>query len=474
MSKTTAKHRTEFSLMANGLPACRPAGSLIAICCMFLICNVTYAQDSIKKMTLDDCLKLAATQSTEFLKGNNAVASAGTDVLRSYGQFLPDLNLGAGYNYTSGKNLYVTSTPTIVDGNKTGYNYQLVSSINIFNGLYDKASLKAALLEKSGQQMSLQRAIQQISFDVTQSYLQVMLDRKIVEYGKENLSTSLKREDQLRELTEIGRKVKSDLYQQEAETSADKLFLINAQTRMRTDKINLFKKLRIADAEKYELAELPLNDDPLAGSYDNEQQLIDTALVRRSDLLAEKYSLDMAVWNIEKFRSGYLPKLSLTYGLYSEGGIYYQLYVNDQYALPPSQQGYGTQLGQLYGMAGLNASWYIFDKWYTKSSVSAGKILMDNTRIDYENLQIQIKTDIKQAMGDYRASLEQIQAADKGIVAAQSAYDIINGRYQLGSSDFIELVNAQLNLLQARENKIQADVALMLQKRIIDFYIGRF
>src|ERR1039458_8278999 len=102
--------------------------------CLLFVCAVVKAQDSIKTLTLEDCLKIAATKSTEFLKGSNAVASAGADVMRSYGQFLPDLNLGAGYNYTSGKNLFVTSVPTLIDGNKTGYNYQLVSSINIFNG----------------------------------------------------------------------------------------------------------------------------------------------------------------------------------------------------------------------------------------------------------------------------------------------------------------------------------------------------
>jgi len=431
------------------------------------------AKDSIKTITLEECIKIASTKSTEFLKGTNAVELAGTDVLRSYGQFLPDLALGTGYNYTSGTNYYTMSVPTLVDTRKTGYYYQLATSLNLFNGLADKASLKAALMEKSGQVMNLQRALQQICFDVTQSYLQVILDRKIVGYASENLETSLKREDQLKVLTEIGRKVKSDLYQQQAQTSADKLTLIHAETQLRTDKINLFKKLRMADAERYELAEMTLNEDPLGPSYSNEQSLIDTALTLRSDLRSDKLNVDIAEQNIEKYRSGYLPKLAINYGLYSEGGYYYQLYVNDLYSLPPSQPSFGNQLGQLYGMGGLEATWTIFDKWYTRSNISAGKITMDNARIDYENLQIEIKTDIKKAMGDYQAALQAVESAEKGIVAATSAFDIINGRYELGSSDFIELINAQLALLQARENKIQAIIGLVLQKRVIDFYIGK-
>ncbi len=448
---------------------------LLVVGCSLIGSESSLAQDSLKVqvLTLEDCVKMAATQSTEFLKGRNNVELAGVDVLRSYGQFLPDLNLGAGYNYTSGKNFYTTSVPTLVDANKTGYYYQLVSSINIFNGLADKAALKAALLEKRGQTMNLHRAIQQICFDVTQSYLQVILDRKIVVYAQDNLKTSLKREDQLKELTDVGRKVKSDLYQQQAQTSSDKLLLINSETKLRTDKLNLFKKLRIADAERYDLADIALSEEPLGPQYDHEQALIDTALAERSDLQSSKLGVAIAEENIEKYRSGYLPKLALSYGLYSEGGYYYQLYVNDQYALPPTQSSLGTQLGQLYGLAGLNATWSIFDKWYTRSNISSGKIMMDNAQIDYENLQIEVKTDIKQSLGDYRSALQQQESANKGIVAAQSAFEIINGRYNLGSSDFIELVNAQLNLLQAQENKIQATIGLMLQKRVLDFYIGK-
>ncbi len=429
--------------------------------------------DSLKVLTLDDCIKLAVTKSTEVLKGNNNLAIAGVEVMGSYGQFLPDLTAGAGYNYTAGKDEFLSGTPLLVNGNKSGYNYQLVSSINIFNGFADKASLKAALLQKNGQQFSLQRVLQQISFDVIQAYLQVILDRRIAAYAKDNLTTSVKREAQLKELTEVGRKVKSDLYQQQAQTSQDKLILLNAENKLRTDKINLFKKLRIADAEHYELADLALSEEQLSSGYANEQSLIDTALVRRADLEAGKLAMDVAEQNLEKYRSGYLPKVGFNYGVYSTGGYYYRLSLNDVPALPPTQTAFGTQLGQVYGIAGLNATWNIFDKNVTRTNVSLGKIALDNARIDYEDLQIGIKTDIKQALGDYTSAVQQVETSDKGIVAAQGAFEIIKGRYDLGSATFIELVNAQLNLLQAQENKTQSVIGLMLQERIIAFYIGK-
>ena len=301
------------------------------------VSTALHAQDSLHIMTLDSCINIAITKSTEVLKGNNDVDLAGTQVLASYGRFLPNLVFGAGYDYTTGSNEYVQSIPTLIDGNKTSFNYQVTSTVNIFTGLTNRAALKAALKTKEGAKFSLQRATQQISFDVTQSYLQVLLDKKIVAYAQENLNTSLKREDQIKELTDVGRKVKSDLYQQQAQTSSDKLLLINSENKLRTDKILLFKKLRIDNAEKYDIADLTINDEALSPKYDDEQALINQALSQRTDLKSSKLTIDIAEANIARYRGGYLPMISLNYGLFSEGGYYYSLSVNDVNAFPVPQ-----------------------------------------------------------------------------------------------------------------------------------------
>ena len=59
-----------------------------------------------------------------------------------------------------------------------------------------------------------------------------------------------------------------------------------------------------------------------------------------------------------------------------------------------------------------------------------------------------------------------------GYTAAEKAYDAVSGQYKEGATDFITEANAQLVLLQAAQSKIEASVNMMLQKKIIDFYVG--
>jgi outer membrane protein TolC len=59
------------------------------------------------------------------------------------------------------------------------------------------------------------------------------------------------------------------------------------------------------------------------------------------------------------------------------------------------------------------------------------------------------------------------------VYAASQAFDVLQGKYDVGQATFVELSNAQIVLLQAEVSKAQADISLALEKTIIDYYIGK-
>ena len=431
------------------------------------------AQPPQKTLTLDDCIRMGIDSATQVLYGKNAIQLSGIAVMNAYGQFLPDLNLTANYTFNGGKNLLTTSTPTLIDSRQNILNYQLISSINLFNGFYDYAALKAATVAKSASEMNLNRAKQQISFDVTQSYLQLILDRRIAAYAQENLNASIQREAQLKALTDVGRKAPSDLYQQQAQTSSDKLFMIQTEQKVKNDKILLLRKIRISQPDKYELADTPLDTTLSGQQYQNIDDLISKALAQRPDLQASELNIKVIDWNIKQFKSGYLPKLNLNYGLISNGGYLDRLYVNGVNGLNTPQEPLGKALfGQVYGTVGLGMSWKVFDKFITRHNLESGRLYRSNAELARDDLSFQITADVRQAYNDYVAALQQIETANKGLIAARQAYDVIKGRYDIGSANYIEVTNAQAALLQAEVNKVQNLIKLSLQKKVIDYLVG--
>jgi outer membrane protein len=178
-------------------------------------------------------------------------------------------------------------------------------------------------------------------------------------------------------------------------------------------------------------------------------------------------------WNEKKFRSGYLPKVYLSAGAYATAAHYNKLIINGTNQYPSEQRPLGTQLSdQLYGVVALNASWTIFDKNYTRANVAIAKVASDNARIDYENTNLQIVSEVRQASGNYHTALQQLENSRTGLIAAQKAFDSMNGRYAIGSANFIELSNAQINLLQSKQNNAQAAIDLYLQEKTLSYYLG--
>jgi len=434
---------------------------------------VVSAQQPVKVLNLQDCVNIALDRSTAVLKGNNNVATAGAQVLAAYGQYLPNLAAGGGYNYGVGNNFYSSGGPELVNANRSQFNYQLTSSLNLFTGYYNYATWKSAKLNAQMSNLTLDRAKQQIELDVTQSYLQVVLDKKIVKLDSANLVTSLKREDQLTMLTDIGRKSRTDLYQQQAQTSNDKLTLINANSKMLNDKITLLQKLRIDSADSYEIEDIAIDDNADAAQYGNKDALVSQALQDRVDFRSAILNTEYANMLIKKYRSGYLPNVSLTGGIYNNGAYFNSLSVNGENEQPATQQNIPTQLYKYtYGLVGINAIWNIFDRYYTKTNVATARINADNAQIDLQDTKIGIVASVKQAYNDYVNAVQQMETVGKGLTAAQKAYEAVNATYKEGATDFITESNSQLVLLQAQQNEVQASVNMMLQKKIIDYYVG--
>ena len=432
------------------------------------------AQNDTTFLTLDDCIRIGLQNATDALKANNALKLTGIQLMGTYGQFLPDLAFGAGYTYNGGKDLYTTTVPTLVDSRQNLLNYQLISTINLFNGFNDYSALKAATLAKSASQYSLERVKQSITYDIEQTYLQIVLDRRITQDARENLRVSTDREAQLKELTDVGRKALSDYYQQQAQTSSDKLFLIQSEEKEKNDKILLLRKIRIDKPDLYKISEAITDTVPYGPDYQNVDDLIAKAMGQRPDLKSDEANIKIYDWNIRQAKSGYYPKLSLDFGLVSNGGYLDQFSVNgvNQYPLVPQEPLGQALFGQVYGTVGLGLSWKLFDKLVTKTNVDANKIYRSNAQIDRDDLTFQISSDIRQAFNDYIAALQSIETSNTGLVAARESFQVIQERYNVGSSNFIDLSNAQAVLLQAEVSRAQAIIKLSLQKKVIDYYVG--
>ena len=435
------------------------------------------AEEPAKSLTLEDSVQFALGYTTVVLKAARDRELAATQVLQSYLQFLPSVGVQANYTRAQGTTYFTSAQPSHVNGRSYGENVSISASLNVFNGLADLAQWNAAAERRAGAERTLTRAKQSISLDVAQSYLQVVLDQKMIKIAQKNLRASKDREVLLTEQTAVGSRNKSDLFRQQAQTSADESFLISAENKAVTDEIQLLKKLRLRPDAKYVYREPTLEGELVKGAPADdrvdESRAIEAAVRQRVDLQGAHLNAEAARHDVTTARAAYYPRLDLGASyLTSSRHLDYQLVNNNDFT-PANQAGLGNQLREngstLYG---LTLTWNIFDRWTTGLAVERAQVGAAKARWDEEDYRRTVVGEVRQALNDYRRTVQQLDTSRRGLTAAQKAFEVSAGRYEVGSLSYVDLALAQTALVQAEATRAQAVIGFEMAKRSIDFAVG--
>ena len=441
---------------------------------MLLPSTVSGAVREKKQLTLQECVEIALVNSSTVKKAEHTVRLQGSDLLKSYGQFLPKLSVSAGYTPVSLARTYSDpSTRSIAKTKTERVDLALTTSLNLFNGFQDYASLQAAIRRHDAAGLSLSRARQIIIYDVTQAYYQVLLNRELLKIAKENFSSSRDQLQLTKRQYEIGIKPVTDFYQQQAETANSELTVIKTENDLRQSRLELLRRLRLNPADEITAADI-LVDSLLNLPPDlDRDSLVSQGLANRKDLQSSMLSANAAKWDVTRAAAQWYPKLDLTFNLNTGGYPYYTTTAAD---VPPSSYAYpplSDQISDLISYSlSLSLSWSIFDGFLTRYNVEQAKINYLNQGLDAADLEHDIAIDIQLAVDNYGAAFTQIETAKQGLKAAEKAYETVKKKYDLGAASFVEANAARAALVGARAEYSQATYNLALQKNIVDFATG--
>lgn len=424
-------------------------------------------------LTLDSCLAIAEHNATAVQTAQASVRLSGMEVLRRHGEFLPNAVLNAGYQRQDGTTFLSQSTVVPTSTRFTTLGYSVSTTLNVFNGLSDRAALKAALEARDAASFSLLRARQQVAYDVTQAYLQAILDRQLVRIAEQILTLSETREAQLVELVNVGRRAPPDLYRQQAQTAADRVAVVDAKNRQRADEILLLRRLRLRPDSGYQFVEPPADTTRLMGTSDDVPTLIAEARGQRADLRAAEARALAADLDVRRARGGYLPKVNVGLAYFGDARVFDKQIQNGASVLPPNQNELWGQLGNQssYALA-VGVTWNIFDRFATKIDVERARLGQTLSRLAYEDLQLQVDGEVRQAEAEYQAGFDRLAAAHAGIVAADTAFAAVAARYETGLASFVDVITTQTQLAAARAQEAQALVAFTLSKRVLALALG--
>jgi outer membrane protein len=410
-------------------------------------------------ITFDDAIRIALRQNTTLLQANNSAALSSATVRQQRLSFLPDLrfttNTGQNYGRT-----FSEDEGRIIDQTTQSVNAGVSSSVTLFNGLTNVASLRSAQLSEDAGERNVKRAEQTVAFTVASNFLALVQQQEQLRVQRENLAAQEAQEKQIKAFVDAGSRPISDLYQQQAAVAAARSQVVNAERAFELAKVDLIQTLQLDPRGSYAFAPPALDTASKANATFSLDSLLTRALGQRSDLFAQQSLVSAASQNVKASNGSRWPSLSLSAGY------------NSAYSSATSI-GFTDQLNQRRGGSiAIGLSIPLFDRGTTDLAAQRAQIAEDNARLDLKDRQQQVGLEVRRAYLDYRAATQQLDAAEAQLRAAALALQASQQRYNVGAATLLEVTQARATQLQGASALVTARYGLLFQRTLIGYYIG--
>lgn len=432
----------------------------------------------VQTITLQDAIEIALDNNYLLKQAENNLGLAEESIKNEKADFLPSVSASLSGNRNSGQqfvfdrlnageNPFVNITSQSISGNVN-------ARITIFDGFNNILTLRSSEQNKLSREENLQREKENVIFNTATRFLQVILDKELLEIDKENLITSRKQLEQVQAQVEVGSRPAVDLYNQEAQVANDELSITQRENTLTLNKLLLIRQLQIDPLGVYDfvIPEIDENQNFNEVSNYSLSELISEAITGRSDIRSEEANIRSLNYQLQLAQGALLPTVSASGSISSR--------YSDQYTIPSNtgiSEGvsFGDQFfdQQVNKSLGFSVSIPLFQNYNRMYNIQSSKVQLKNAELSFENTKLQVIQEVTQAYNDYVSYLKQKEATEKSLFASEKAFETQQERYNVGASTLIELSQAQATYVTAQSNYTQAIFNLIFQEKLLDYYLGK-
>ncbi|HMH31458.1 MAG TPA: TolC family protein [Puia sp.] len=409
------------------------------------------------KWSLQTCLDYAIKNNYELNSLRLSKQTSEQSLLQSKAAVLPGVTGSSSQVYTHSKNTNPVVGGFQTEGNFSS-NYSVNSSWTLFNGGYLKKDIKQKQLLVQSANLNLVQQENDVTLQVTQAYLNILLSKENIVYAKDLLQTSQAQLGQGQQQYDAGSIARKDLIALQAQLATDRYNVVTGQNTERQN-ILLLKQLLLLPSEfVFDIVE---PDTMIATALvPSLQEVQKVALDTRPEIKNGELAVQVAQLDLAKARAAYLPVASMIAGLATG-------YSDNQ------SDAYLKQLdNNFYQQIGLTLSIPIFTRRLNKSNVERSKIAVAQADLTLKNTKTILTQTVEQAYLNVLNAQAQYDASVEQVRATQESYRIAVEQLKVGAVNTVDLLLQKNLYVQALQNYIQAKYSAALNIRIYDFYRG--
>jgi outer membrane protein len=389
-------------------------------------------------LTLDEAINLALTHQPTLLAAHGNAASQEALVGEARAPLLPQLSVTSGYTQQTNNSFprpqfQGSSSSSTTESNRSTGNYSNALSLQqlIFDFGKTGNQLRAARENLNASRFDIDTTRQTIVLNVKVAYFGLLAARHLLEVQEETVRQSKEHLDQTQGFYQAGTRTRFDVTNAEVTLTNARLDLIKAKNAVRVGEVTLANAMGVPDQtvgaleELLEFQKMDIKED----------QAVNEAIAHRPDLKSVEAQRRSAEASVRSAQRGYFPVLS--------GNADY------------------TYRGQNFPLTwnwdvGATLSVPIFSGLLTQSQVAQARADAIVADANVEALRQTVLLEVRQAYSNLIDAEERVKTAEVVVEQAQENLDLANGRFQAGVGTSVEQTDAQVQLTNAKTDRLQA------------------
>ena len=332
------------------------------------------------------------------------------------------------------------------------------------NGRLEK-NIRKTEFEVEASKLDLERIKNDISLQIAQQYLSVLLNREITKISESALENADKLYKRAKITTDVGTTPQTILAEAEAALAREKQNVKTAEINTNRSLFALAMLLQLSDYKDFDIQEVPLEnilDAPLFSA----ENIISKAYENQPQIKAAEARIKSSEAQTQVTRTAFYPTITANAGL---GSSYFYLFNGGNV----QQVGFFEQYKDNFGQqVGVSANIPIFNKGITRLNVEQSKINEDIARNTLLQQKQEILQNVQKAQFDAESNYENYLAAMEAEKSSKLALDFAEKSFAAGRATVYDLNSARNNYANAQGSVAQSKYNYLFSMKLLNFYAG--
>lgn len=406
-----------------------------------LPCSLLMAEETkqANALSLDECVAVAMHNNVDVLTAQNNIVVAKSKLASAKSEYLPTLTLQ--------NNAFVVGGKDVLSQSTTGTAFTV--SQDIFDGGVREASVQSSRFGVKQNVAGMNRTQQTVVYNVSKAYYEALRARHLAEVAQANVDYNKGLYDQVQARAEAGTAAKIDVYPIEAQLASAKVSLLSAQNTVKTTLIDLQNIMGLSTKPNFDVKEVSAQPDMKLDSLDSYNQ---AAVKVRPDILQYQAAINSARASTRSARIELYPRpvISANYQRQVYGG-------------------YTSSGSQIVG----GISFDIFNGGANRAAYNQAKANQANAVLQEQQAARDVGAQVEEAYLNLTSAKERVDASAVSLESSDKNYTSQKERYAQGLGTTLDLLNAEVQLVTAQSDDVQARYDYFIAIAQMKYAVGK-